>query len=126
MLRELDFESLDPAHIGDSAGFNYAGGLLHRSLTWYLEDPANGTLGVVGDLATNAGEPSHGDRVWTTTCATGSLSKTARRSRPGTSPVDLSGPSGRWALGACSRSGPSSIPVTDIAVLRRATRSRRG
>ena len=65
VLRELDFESLDPAHIGDSAGFNYAGGLLHRSLTWYLEDPANGTLGVVGDLATNAGEPSHGDRVWT-------------------------------------------------------------
>jgi len=39
--------------------------LFYRTLTTYLEDPGGGPLKLVGDLATNTGESSNGDKTWT-------------------------------------------------------------
>jgi len=39
--------------------------LVQRTLTYYIEDPQGGPLKLVGDLATNAGESSDGDKKWT-------------------------------------------------------------
>jgi peptide/nickel transport system substrate-binding protein len=39
--------------------------LLYRHLTNYIEDPNGGSLKLVGDLATNAGESSNAGKTWT-------------------------------------------------------------
>jgi peptide/nickel transport system substrate-binding protein len=39
--------------------------LIFRTLTSYIEDPKGGPLKLVGDLATNTGESSDGDKTWT-------------------------------------------------------------
>ena len=54
---------LDPQQIYDV--IDIATDLFHRTLTGYVEDPNGGQLRLIGDLATNAGEPTDGGRVWT-------------------------------------------------------------
>jgi peptide/nickel transport system substrate-binding protein len=57
-------EHLDPQqiYVADSLTIET---LLYRHLTNYIEDPNGGSLKLVGDLATNAGESSNGDKTWT-------------------------------------------------------------
>jgi peptide/nickel transport system substrate-binding protein len=57
-------EHLDPQqiYVADSLTIET---LLYRHLTNYIEDPNGGSLQLVGDLATNAGESSNGGKTWT-------------------------------------------------------------
>jgi peptide/nickel transport system substrate-binding protein len=57
-------EHLDPQqiYVSDSLDIEQ---LLYRHLTMYIEDPNGGPLKLVGDLATNTGEPSDGGKTWT-------------------------------------------------------------
>jgi len=57
-------EHLDPQQIYVTDA-QTVGTLIFRSLTYYIEDPNGGPLKLVGDLATNAGESSNGDKTWT-------------------------------------------------------------
>lgn len=57
-------EHLDPQQIYVSDALSIGTQLIHRSLTGYIEH-ADGTLNLVGDLATNAGEQTEGGKVWT-------------------------------------------------------------
>jgi peptide/nickel transport system substrate-binding protein len=57
-------EHFDPQQIYVSDAQDI-GILLFRSLTSYIEDPKGGPLTLVGDLATNTGESSNGDKTWT-------------------------------------------------------------
>jgi peptide/nickel transport system substrate-binding protein len=50
------------AYVSDSLQIEQ---LLFRHLTMYIEDPNNGPLKLVGDLATNTGETSDGGKTWT-------------------------------------------------------------
>jgi peptide/nickel transport system substrate-binding protein len=63
-------EHLDPQQIyaADSLDIEQ---LLYRHLTNYIEDPNGGSLKLVGDLATNAGESSNGGKTWTYHLRTG-------------------------------------------------------
>jgi peptide/nickel transport system substrate-binding protein len=57
-------EHLDPQqlYVSDAGSI---GTLLYRTVTNYIEDPNGGPLKLVGDLATNTGESSDGDKTWT-------------------------------------------------------------
>src|SRR6185369_900399 len=57
-------EHLDPTqmYVSDSLTIDT---LLYRHLTYYIEDPNGGSLQLVGDLATNAGESSNEGKTWT-------------------------------------------------------------
>jgi peptide/nickel transport system substrate-binding protein len=57
-------EHLDPQeiYVADSLTIET---LLYRHLTNYIEDPGGGSLQLVGDLATNAGESSNDGKTWT-------------------------------------------------------------
>jgi peptide/nickel transport system substrate-binding protein len=63
-LEEGAPEHLDPQqmYVSDAQSI---GTLLYRTLTNYIEDPNGGPLTLVGDLATNTGESSNGDKTWT-------------------------------------------------------------
>jgi peptide/nickel transport system substrate-binding protein len=63
VLMDGDFSTLDPQQIYDSTALNY-GQLFFRTLTGYIEHP-DGTLQLVGDLATNAGTTHDGGKTWT-------------------------------------------------------------
>jgi peptide/nickel transport system substrate-binding protein len=65
VLQDGDFEYLDPPNIYVSNALETTTALFHRMLTNYIEDPKGGTLKLVGDLATSAGEQSQGGKVWT-------------------------------------------------------------
>ena len=64
VLKEADFEHLDPQQIYVSDALSHGGDLFHRSLTYYIEDPKGGPLKLVGDLATNAGETTDNGKTW--------------------------------------------------------------
>ncbi|OLB75362.1 MAG: hypothetical protein AUI14_21260 [Actinobacteria bacterium 13_2_20CM_2_71_6] len=63
-LEEAAPEHLDPqqAYVSDAQSIM---SLFYRTLTNYIEDPKGGPLKLVGDLATNTGESSDGDKKWT-------------------------------------------------------------
>lgn len=63
MYSSSDFAHLDPAR-DYTATAQITGAMIFRALTAYREGPG-GAVDVVGDLATNTGEPSDGGRTWT-------------------------------------------------------------
>jgi len=65
ILKESDFEHLDPQQIYVSDALDFGSGLFHRGLTYYIEDANGGPLKLVGDLATTAGETTDNGKTWT-------------------------------------------------------------
>jgi peptide/nickel transport system substrate-binding protein len=60
---QSDLSHMDPGQIYVSDARQFAN-LVHRGLTTFQED-AKGNLTVVGDLATDSGQPSDGGKTWT-------------------------------------------------------------
>src|SRR5262245_55328239 len=65
VLQDGDNEFLDPPAIYVANALETSTALFHRMLTNYIEDANGGTLQLVGDLATNAGETTDGGKTWT-------------------------------------------------------------
>ncbi|MGW6461238.1 ABC transporter substrate-binding protein [Streptomyces sp. NPDC055078] len=62
---ESDMSHMDPGqiYVSDAGQFS---NLIHRGLTNFQEDD-KGNLSIVGDIATDAGKPSDGNKTWTYT-----------------------------------------------------------
>ncbi|GAA3642242.1 ABC transporter substrate-binding protein [Streptomyces chitinivorans] len=69
VYQEDDFSHLDPGQIYVSDAGQLAG-LIHRGLTTYTQ-AEDGSLTVVGDLATDSGKQSDGGKTWTYTLKDG-------------------------------------------------------
>lgn len=69
VLKVSDFTHLDPQNIYVSDALSY-GGLVHRRLTGYIEEP-DGSMTLVGDLATSPGVSEEEGRKWTYTLRDG-------------------------------------------------------
>jgi peptide/nickel transport system substrate-binding protein len=72
VLKDSDFAHLDPQQIYVSDALSHGAGLIHRTLTYYIEAAKPGDpLQLVGDLATNAGVTTDGGKTWTYTLRDG-------------------------------------------------------
>jgi len=67
---EDDFNHIDPQRTYTTQGMNIDQ-LLVRTLTGWSQSPGSGAPKLVGDLATNTGVPSNGDKTWTFTLRPG-------------------------------------------------------
>lgn len=65
ILRNQDFEHLDPARVYVTDAFDFDTRLLVRSLTQYEAKPGNAGLEIAPDLAKGLGKPSDNATTWT-------------------------------------------------------------
>ncbi|WP_412540474.1 ABC transporter substrate-binding protein [Longispora sp. K20-0274] len=64
-LQTGNFEHMDPQQIYVGDALSFTTNLIHRTLTSYIEPTEEGgTIKIVGDLATNAGETTDGGKTW--------------------------------------------------------------
>ncbi|MER7845960.1 ABC transporter substrate-binding protein [Kitasatospora sp. NPDC096077] len=71
LLADAPPEHMDPAQTYIGTTLAVATAFFHRALTGYVEDPDNGVLTLVGDLATDAGRTLDGGLTWTYTLRDG-------------------------------------------------------
>ncbi|GAA1946747.1 ABC transporter substrate-binding protein [Kitasatospora viridis] len=65
ILSNQDLSQLDPARNWTEQEMDFGIRLLYRTLTTFKAAPGQAGSQVVGDLATDTGEPSDGDKTWT-------------------------------------------------------------
>jgi peptide/nickel transport system substrate-binding protein len=65
ILSNQDLSQLDPARSWTEPEMDFGIRLLYRTLTTFKAAPGKDGLQITGDLATDTGEPSDGDRTWT-------------------------------------------------------------
>ncbi|MEV6523980.1 ABC transporter substrate-binding protein [Longispora sp. NPDC051575] len=70
-LQDGEFQHFDPQQMYYSDSLNVGTQVMFRMLTTFVEDPNGGPLKLVGDLATNTGVSSDGDKTWTYTLRDG-------------------------------------------------------
>ncbi|GIG60204.1 ABC transporter [Longispora fulva] len=70
-LEDGEFQHFDPQQMYYSDSLDAGTQVMFRMLTTFVEDPNGGPLRLVGDLATNTGVSSDGDKTWTYTLRDG-------------------------------------------------------